>query len=143
LKQKLDNLEKWVQEAGQSWIGDIQQVLLPIKQVAAILILRDKNSLVEEKHRKNVCPLVTPLQLRQLLATFTPTEYGKRVPINVINAIKAPDEGKMLRDVDIVKGFQIRVVHYMEPEDALNHAVPIQIKLLVDDQVKKIKKGSH
>jgi hypothetical protein len=58
--------------------------------------------------------------------TSETAEYGKRVPINVISAIKtsAVDEGKMLRDVDLAKSFPIRVLHYIDSDDAMNLPVP-------------------
>jgi len=76
-------------EIGKMWTGDIDNCFLGIKQVAAVLSLQNKLVLVEEKYRRHVCPNLNIVQLRQLLALYTPGEYGRRVPVAVINAIAA------------------------------------------------------
>jgi len=136
LKRRIEFIVEAADEMGKMWIGDADNCLQGIKQIANVLTLQNKAVLAEEKHRRHVCPNLTSLQLRQLLALYTPGEYGKRVPVAVINSIAkgAPtnEYDKILPDVNFVRPFPVKVLHYFETEDMHRLAISQNIRGLVE-----------
>eukprot|EP00026_Physarum_polycephalum_P000058 Phypoly_transcript_00058.p1 GENE.Phypoly_transcript_00058~~Phypoly_transcript_00058.p1 ORF type:complete len:2549 (-),score=561.62 Phypoly_transcript_00058:70-7716(-) len=136
LKTQIELIQSTADEMGQMWIGDVTACFQGIKQIASVLALSNKNSLAEDKIRKATCPALNSLQLRQLLSMFTPGEFGKRVPIPVINAIGArtphSDTDRILLDVNVVRPFPIKVLHYFEVEDMLKTATTPTVRSLVE-----------
>jgi hypothetical protein len=61
-------------------------------------------------------------------------EFGKRVPIPIINAIGArtphSDTDRILLDVNVVRPIPIKVLHYFEVEDMLKAATTPSIPFL-------------
>jgi len=141
LKQNLDALEAWSNTVGAVWLGNVQSSLLPIKQAASLLIMKDKTLLVEDKHRKNVCSSLSAMQIRQLLALYRPAEYGKRLPITVINAIKQLPVSKnvnsqILEDINAPVHIPIRILHYLDIADMFQTAIPKNLRLCVREYTK-------
>jgi len=136
LKHRIEHLQNIADEMGQMWIGNTENGFQGIKQIAAVLALQDKAQLVEEKHRKHLCPNLNTLQLRQLLAMFTPGEFGKRVPISVINSVslRSPttESDRILRDVNVVRPIPVRVLHYFMVEDMQKLVVTPGTRALVE-----------
>jgi len=148
LKHRIEHLQETADEMGSMWIGKIDDCFQGIKQISAVLTLPNKASLAEEKHRRHICPHLNVLQLRQLLALFTPGEYGKRVPVSVINSIAAKNTStntevdKILVDVNIIRPFPIKVLHYFEVEDMQRLTITQNVRGMIDaliEQVNKVK----
>lgn len=136
LAPKLDALEQWAKRDA-IWVGDAFQELGPVKQAVAVLQLKDKAVLTDEKNRRNICPTLSPTQLRQLLAMYVPEEYGKKIPINVINAIPIPKttgtQGiSILTELNEVSSFQISTIHYLEVSDTFQLPIPFSLKAAIE-----------
>eukprot|EP00026_Physarum_polycephalum_P000139 Phypoly_transcript_00139.p1 GENE.Phypoly_transcript_00139~~Phypoly_transcript_00139.p1 ORF type:complete len:2086 (+),score=546.87 Phypoly_transcript_00139:143-6400(+) len=134
LAPKIEALERWAKQ-DSIWVGDAYQELGPVKQAAAVLQLKDKSVLVDEKNRRNICPTLGPTQLRQLLAMYSPEEYGKKIPINVINAIPIPKttgSQAILTELNEVSSFQVSTIHYLEVSDTFQLPIPFSLKAAIE-----------
>jgi len=135
LLPKVEALDLWAKR-DPIWLGNASDQLLPVKQISQVLMLKDKTQIVDEKIRKNMCPDLNPLQLRQLLAMYTPDEYGKRVPITVINSIAIPqskaEEMKILVDLGEIAPFPVNKLHYVDITDTYHFSIPFALKTAIE-----------
>jgi len=135
LLPKVEALDQWAKR-DPIWLGNAADQLLPVRQISQVLMLKDKTQIVDERIRKNMCPDLNPLQLRQLLAMYTPDEYGKRVPITVINSITIPqskaEEMKILVDLGEIAPFPVNKLHYVDITDTYHFSIPFALKTAIE-----------
>ena len=63
--------------------------------------------------------------------------YGKKIPINVINAIPIPkatgkESQAILTELNEVSSFQISSIHYLEVSDTFQLPIPFSLKTAIE-----------
>jgi hypothetical protein len=71
------------------------------------------------------------------LILFDNKRYGKKIPINVINAIPIPKSGAgssqaILTELNEVSSFQISTIHYLEVSDTFQLPIPSSLKAAIE-----------
>ncbi|KYQ91225.1 myosin-5b [Tieghemostelium lacteum] len=152
VKQKIDYLQKWANEIGDVWVGSIDNAFVHVREIISIILLRDKEKLVEEKVRKQLCPNLNINQLKFILAMYH-SEFGK-VNIKIINNICPPNKSsnnspinhgsnndqsfKQLIDENKLHPIPFKSLHYLEIDDIKNLSIPISIRYQIESEIKNI-----
>eukprot|EP01133_Synstelium_polycarpum_P013441 gene13441-15840_t len=142
LKGKLDVLIKWANEIGDVWVGPVDNAFAQVKEAIAVLTMKDKEKLTEEKLRKTLCPSLNPNQLKQLLVMYTPGEFGKKVSASTINAVCPANKSMVgqsfMVDETKLSNIPISNLHYLWPEDIQNISIPLSIRYSIEREIKSI-----
>ncbi|GAM17155.1 hypothetical protein SAMD00019534_003300 [Acytostelium subglobosum LB1] len=141
-KARIDTLLRWANETGDVWVGNVDKSFDMIKEVIAVLTIKDKEKLAEEKVRKQTCPSLNPYQLRQVLAHYNPGEngFGKKVTAKTITLICPPSRPSAPYVVDEKKlnYIPIKSLHYYEDQDIKHISLPGSIKFSIENEIKTI-----
>eukprot|EP01132_Coremiostelium_polycephalum_P002883 gene2883-3584_t len=142
VRDKIGALTKWANEIGDVWVGKIDNAFIQVKEVISILMYKEKEKLVEEKIRKQICPTLNPTQLKQILVIYNPGEFQKRVSSKVINSICPPDktfsgQSFVVKETNLSK-IPIKYLHYFEVEDIKNLSIPASIRFSIESEIKNI-----
>jgi hypothetical protein len=66
---------------------------------------------------------------------LTNSRYGKKIPINVINAIPIPKSTgsqAILTELNEVSSFQVSTIHYLEVSDTFQLPIPFSLKAAIE-----------
>ncbi|EGC31597.1 hypothetical protein DICPUDRAFT_92763 [Dictyostelium purpureum] len=143
VKQKIDLLISWSENFGNVWCGNISKSFVQVREVIAVLTYKEKDKFAEEKTRKIICPNLNANQLKQILAMYSPGEFGKKVPTKVITSICPPTKAllnQQLFDSEKLLPIPIEALHYLETSDIKGLSLPSSIRTSIETEIKNIKK---
>jgi len=75
VKIEMTNLESWMREEGGVWLGTASEQLEPVRQIVRLLLIKKSLVIDSEEIRNSVFPLLNNLQIKQVLAMYTPRYY--------------------------------------------------------------------
>ncbi len=123
------------------WLENAKSQLEPLNQIITLLLINKKLIITSDELRDEVIPKLNSLQIKQVLAMYTPTDTEETVSLSDISKfdqhIKQREKGKektilddqtlLLESSEVFK-LSSKEMHYLELEDAENIPLPSEIK---------------
>lgn len=141
IKMNLNNLENWLEENGFFYL---KSRFSSSKQAADVLLIRQKNILVDGETRSTVCPDLTDPQLVLLLRHFdSENDKVDAVPESLYNSFNAPNAttGLTPKQTALLPKFQFQIhkYHVFERKDSGAKQDQIEGSILLNTDFLEVK----